>query len=46
MVIIKNNQISVLFEMDWSKELKQKSPLGINGLRVSTVFYLITALCT
>ena len=32
MVIIKTNQTTILLEMDWSKELRQKKPLGINGL--------------
>ena len=27
------NQTLLLLEMDQSKELKQKSPLGINGLK-------------
>ena len=34
MVIMKTNQKPLLLEMDQSKDLWQKSPLGINGLNV------------
>ena len=40
MVVLENNQISILLKMDLSKELKWKSPLGINVLVIKEHFVL------
>ena len=37
---MKNNQKPLLLEMDLFKELRQKSPLGINGFKGSSVVKL------